>query len=581
VGSSTVAALDSRLAHLASSGGRLRLLMAEGLEELARIGGHHDLGFATVECYALERCGRSARWVQSARALVRRLAMLPDVRAALMAGHIGFSLAQVLAGVARPEDEEWWLLWAARTTVREMRRMAREFMAAGPVVAVEDEPHTMLTVTVDQEDVWLFERVRMLGRHIAGPRMEDTLDAMLAEGTTTLLAAVERDALVPFGDAPDEEASQRQWEQELARYRKEAEIEPEFAFHGRQQQVADSNIDAPPRWAGDAMHIDAQLREVAAQLARRDLLLGEAANAFWQADGWRRLGYALEAQYAQERLGMSASSVKAKRTLARRANTLPAVKAAVNDGTLAYEVARLVTEVSVSDTAVEWVSRARERTVKHLREEVSVAQVLARLGVNTMKRPPSEATMAEVAEIERKVITGTEFQHAESQITALAKSPGAGNAGTGGMVGKLDACGRVTLRFRVPVSTRRYYRWLEQAFQRVPRDVGFFRYLCVKFIEVWQPRHPSSEAYASIYARDLYRCTSPVCTRRDVTPHHLRFRSRGGDDGESNVTSLCVWCHLEGVHGGSLRVEPPASAMRWTLGREPHTIVDGRRRTAA
>jgi hypothetical protein len=63
-----------------------------------------------------------------------------------------------------------------------------------------------------------------------------------------------------------------------------------------------------------------------------------------------------------------------------------------------------------------------------------------------------------------------------------------------------------------------------------------------------------------------------------VTPHHLHFRSHGGDDSDENVTSLCTWCHLEGIHGGHISARPPASNIRWTFGRNQHTVVEGRRR---
>ena len=84
-------ALDAELCRVALGEGILRLAMAEGLEALARCGGHHELGFASVEGYALERCERSARWVQGSRSLARRLAELPAIRRALMRGEIGFA----------------------------------------------------------------------------------------------------------------------------------------------------------------------------------------------------------------------------------------------------------------------------------------------------------------------------------------------------------------------------------------------------------------------------------------------------------------------------------------------------------
>src|SRR6476620_4836108 len=82
-GFDSVRALDSELARFTRSSGLLRVALGDGLEALARRGGHHELGFATVEGYALERCERSARWVQESRWLSRRLAELPTVRRAV------------------------------------------------------------------------------------------------------------------------------------------------------------------------------------------------------------------------------------------------------------------------------------------------------------------------------------------------------------------------------------------------------------------------------------------------------------------------------------------------------------------
>ena len=155
--------LDAELCRVALGVGVLRLAMAEGLEALARRGGHHELGFASVEGYALERCERSARWVQSARSLARRLAALPAIRNALVRGEIAFCMAQVIAGVARAEDEERWLEEARRRTVREMRALVREGKGPEPVFPAEDEPRVTLTVTANREDGWLYEHARLLG----------------------------------------------------------------------------------------------------------------------------------------------------------------------------------------------------------------------------------------------------------------------------------------------------------------------------------------------------------------------------------------------------------------------------------
>ncbi|HEX6275559.1 MAG TPA: HNH endonuclease, partial [Polyangiaceae bacterium] len=82
--------------------------------------------------------------------------------------------------------------------------------------------------------------------------------------------------------------------------------------------------------------------------------------------------------------------------------------------------------------------------------------------------------------------------------------------------------------------------------------------------------------YFRVYRRDAFRCSSPVCRRRDVTPHHLVFRSHGGGDEDDNVASLCSWCHLHGVHEGRIGAEPPASRIRWRIGRSGTLRIDGR-----
>jgi hypothetical protein len=85
-------------------------------------------------------------------------------------------------------------------------------------------------------------------------------------------------------------------------------------------------------------------------------------------------------------------------------------------------------------------------------------------------------------------------------------------------------------------------------------------------------------AFEYAYLRDGHCCQSPLCRRRDKTPHHLIFRSRGGGDEPENVITLCVWCHLFGLHQGLIKALPPASAVHWEFGRDPILIVEGRKK---
>jgi hypothetical protein len=105
--------------------------------------------------------------------------------------------------------------------------------------------------------------------------------------------------------------------------------------------------------------------------------------------------------------------------------------------------------------------------------------------------------------------------------------------------------------------------------RRVPAWVGLLS-LIEDFVATWDdedamPRRPGDE----IYVRDGWRCTAPGCTsRRNLEDHHLRYRSRGGDDDPANRVCLCRFHHQRGEHGGlaSCRGQAPIEVL-WRLGR--------------
>jgi len=140
--------------------------------------------------------------------------------------------------------------------------------------------------------------------------------------------------------------------------------------------------------------------------------------------------------------------------------------------------------------------------------------------------------------------------------------------------------GKVTQRLRVRRSIARAWHALARLHARSGIGGTFVGFLCVAVWQSWQHTLGSEVAYADLYARERYRCSSPVCSSRNQTPHHIRFRSRGGDDSPENLTAPFDCCHLDGIHGGTIRVSGPASDLRWRLGREPIIEVNGRvRRT--
>lgn len=115
---------------------------------------------------------------------------------------------------------------------------------------------------------------------------------------------------------------------------------------------------------------------------------------------------------------------------------------------------------------------------------------------------------------------------------------------------------------------------------RARPSVSFVFYLTAVFWKIWGPWFSVGNRWKAIHDRDRHRCVSPVCDSRNATNHHLRYRSHGGGDEMENQITLCEFCHLEGEHGGRLKVRGTASALSWSFGRPTVLRVEGRRKCA-
>ena len=92
--------------------------------------------------------------------------------------------------------------------------------------------------------------------------------------------------------------------------------------------------------------LDARIRHYSAELASRDLFFGRMAQRFLALRGWQTLGFATEAHYARERLGMSRASLRSKLSLARRTQGLRHLIDALQQGQIGFEAAQLVTRIA-------------------------------------------------------------------------------------------------------------------------------------------------------------------------------------------------------------------------------------------
>jgi hypothetical protein len=578
--------LDAELVRLARGASAWRLAVGEALDVLSSTGGHHELGFSSLEAYARERCARTGRWAADTRALARRLQSLPRLREEVRSGVIGWSTAELLARHVTVDSELEWLERARRTTVRELRTL----LASSDVEKQDEGESTCtLTVTATREDGWMLECARKAAESVIGPMSAaGLLQCLLAEGYSTLLELVPDAAGSGLYDIEAEELDivsharmQTAWCRERERWQREAEelceshgLPPVFNPPAARSTmpIACSSSEGPEV-------LDRSIRNWCSELSERDLALGIIAESARKADVWRRLGFASESQYARERVGVSLSSLKSKRLLAARTARVPELASALASGRIGYEAAYLLSRVVTAPTVEEWLRRAERRTVKHLREEVEAAELLIRLGQGRDQRPLDERSLDELFEFERCIVSGDWVEgRSGGQMSGIVSTRE-----------RSRRFGRVTLRWVVEESTRSFFLALERVFGRVSARVcrvpaSFLRFLCENFCRTWLPalrrarctESGEQPAYFAVYRRDVFRCSSPVCTRRDLTPHHLVFRSRGGGDDDENVASLCVWCHLHGIHEGRILAEPPASKIHWRIGRNGTLSVDGR-----
>jgi len=106
-----------------SAGSRPACIYAARLEAAAR---YQRLGYRTASDYATEELGLTGRAFRDMAGLGERLEELPAIRRAFLQGQITRTQAQIIGGIATPDDEVQWVTRAEASTVRELKTVARE-----------------------------------------------------------------------------------------------------------------------------------------------------------------------------------------------------------------------------------------------------------------------------------------------------------------------------------------------------------------------------------------------------------------------------------------------------------------------
>ena len=148
--------------------------------------------------------------------------------------------------------------------------------------------------------------------------------------------------------------------------------------------------------------------------------------------------------------------------------------------------------------------------MKQLRQEIACVEMTARVEGRAVTElgPPDESVMAHAAALERSVI---------ALVTGQTEpSPGVRDSEDAEV--ELTT---TTMRLRVSEETGRFWRALERAYAGLWLPGSFVAFLVRAVMKAWTGAVPKQLAYGDVYLRDRWRCASPICERRDVTPHHL------------------------------------------------------------
>jgi hypothetical protein len=573
----------AELRALAMARGPLRRTLAAVAGRLVTPRAWERLGFARLRDYAVERAGHSARSLQDLARVDAALAGLPQVEAALVAGELTWTKARLLCRVANADDEALWVAFArektARALSREVRAVDTGALDSGAAATDEDgspeeERETVqLRCTPAVRARWW--RARQLARRVAGEALPvwGCMEAIAAEVLSALPLEVELES------APSPARAVLEQRPGEAPSGLEAGAAPASAANrcavpaGAQASATPARAELPPFLASlvvalesaDAFELDERLRRVVALEQRLEAEMGPLLLRIAEGRLHRTAGFNTMDEYARERLGISPRKARALLRLERAGRRARLLRAAYRDGRLSWVQAHTLLPVLsiASGQQRSWIDWACGVTVRRLREDVESALVLHETDPTHFEEtgglPPAQGAAEEAA-------AGRDHEESPDRQTGVRQT-----WQTGAKPTRADETCRifwngprdVAQLFRAVLCTAR--RHIERRTGRLPSDGEALDAMLEHVFEAWSRGSGEERVRAAhrVFERDDWRCAVPGCSSyRELHDHHIRFRSAGGSDAESNRTTLCAWHHLRGVHAGPARLRLRGKAPR-------------------
>jgi hypothetical protein len=579
--------------RLAAREVRCRVVQARLIAVLVKGRLWRPLGFARLPDYAAERLGMHARSLQEDARVVTALEVLPQVRAALDSGALRWTHARLLAGIATPVSEEYWLRLALASTTRGLAELVQAARNGGLAAAdarggasppAEDGDSSLTDVG---PDACASNRSGDATETDAGP--DACASASAEEGDdaadpplfwSIVVTRAGRRLWRTVGDLASrmcgvdvpparvaeavaaEAISWAVWEPPAAdplpqrKARKRSSDEgPERVLRGERGAPA---VDPDPALESlllhldlaDAHEIDRRLRLVRSAMQQIDAELGAALRKALEHNVPRRLGFADLRLYAETRLGLCGSKAMALVRLDRQCvQRSQALRKAYREGRVTWLAATTLLPVISRQHEGAWVERAGQVTLRRLEAEVSWALDRADdAGGRAEQAPPPldlDVTADALARCRPEDIQMR--AHPQTDLESFGR--------------RVDA--RIGLVVPASVATL-----LDDAIEGCrhavePRWRGFERILA----HAWLTWMASRKEDGSVYARDSYRCQVPGCrSRGPLHAHHIWFRSKGGPDFAWNLVCVCEE-HHRAIHRGEIRVRGRApNGLVWELG---------------
>jgi hypothetical protein len=393
------AKLDLELRLACRSEATIRRELGEAARTFVRRRAYRRLGFVRLSDYARERLGVSARMLESAAWLATRLDALPAVSRAYGRSELSWTQARAICKVAVATDEEQWLALARQSTVATLERLtARASQPDGVQLDPEGEPNE-----VDGEPAvrWRFvcpARVRALWRRaldlasrVAGESLSDWRAAEIVAAE----AASGRPAGASLGDRALIEAMRlARCDARHARDTKQSDRVESGRVAADPSPPADASMsvaphvlsDPPPLLdvtapgdfsaptdpaaPSDPFALESRLAEAMRVLRTIEPRIGRLLRVVVDQRIYRSFGHATFADYARERLGISARKawvlLKVEKATVRSAD----FDRAYRDGRLSWVRAMSLLPVLDRQNGPAWITRAETVTVRRLTDEI-------------------------------------------------------------------------------------------------------------------------------------------------------------------------------------------------------------------